>query len=237
MTVAEGEGLIRSRPLAWIVEAAATRPLDVVIPLGIFAGASTLYVRTMTPGLGGGIDSAEFQHAAYDLSIVHPTGYPLYLLLTRVFIAFVPFGEVAWRVNLLSALFCAAAIALVYLITKELSGSRLAGVFAAGLAATHPLIWQQATIAEVNSLNLLLIAALMYALLRWARESPDERGPPLEVAGLLLGLALANHRVSLLALPGVILFIAWAVRDGRRLSLVGAARTVGATLLPLLLYL
>src|SRR3954469_16881438 len=70
--------------------------------LGLLGGAGLLYGRTLAPGLGGTIDSAEFQHAAYRLGIVHPTGYPLYLLLARAWIALVPGGEVAWRVNLLS---------------------------------------------------------------------------------------------------------------------------------------
>src|SRR5690349_15736440 len=71
---------------------------------GVLAlGAGALYLRTLAPGLGGTVDSAEFQHAAAHLDIVHPTGYPLYLLLARIWISLVPFGEVAWRVNLWSA--------------------------------------------------------------------------------------------------------------------------------------
>lgn len=206
------------------------------IAAAIFVNSSVLYVTTMTPGLGGGVDSAELQHAAYRLSIVHPTGYPLYLLMTRAFIALVPFGDVAWRVNLLSALCAAGAVALVYAIASFLTRSRVAGVFAAALTATHPLVWQQATIAEVNSLNLLLVAALVYILLRWASPEEDGWRPPLVLAGLLFGLALANHRVSLLALPGALLFIVWSVREGAPLSTRSALRTLGAALLPLLLY-
>ena len=46
--------------------------------------ALLLYMKTLAPSLGGTIDSPEFQQAAYSLSIVHPTGYPLYLMLGRL---------------------------------------------------------------------------------------------------------------------------------------------------------
>src|SRR6478672_11733583 len=77
-------------------------------------GAGALYLRTLAPGLGGTVDSAEFQHAAAHLDIVHPTGYPFYLLLARLWISLVPFGEAAWRVNLLSAVLAVAAVLGVY---------------------------------------------------------------------------------------------------------------------------
>src|SRR5256885_17261742 len=73
-------------------------------------GTAALYLATLAPGLGGTVDSAEFQQAAYSLAIVHPTGYPLYLLLARLWITLLPLGDVAWRVNLLSAVCAVAAV-------------------------------------------------------------------------------------------------------------------------------
>src|SRR5437660_12556176 len=77
-------------------------------------GSLLLYSRTLAPSLGGTIDSAEFQQAAYSLSIVHPTGYPLYLLAGRAWIAIFPFGDPAFRINLLSAIFAALAVWVLY---------------------------------------------------------------------------------------------------------------------------
>src|SRR5215212_8775196 len=157
------------------------------------AGAAALYLGTLAPGLGGTVDSAEFQQAAYSLAIVHPTGYPLYLLLARLWITLLPLGEVAWRVNLLSAVCAVAAALVVYATVLRLTRRPGAGLLAGALLATHALVWEQAVVAEVNSLNLLLVAAVVYALLRWY-----DGAWPLEAAALLGGLALANHRTSLL---------------------------------------
>ena len=78
---------------------------DTLIAAGLFLGSLVLYIRTLAPSLLFG-DSAEFQTIAHTLGIGHPTGYPVYVLLARLF-TLLPIGEVAYRVNLFSA-FCAA---------------------------------------------------------------------------------------------------------------------------------
>jgi hypothetical protein len=81
-----------------------------------------------------------------------------------------------------------------------------------------PLVWSQAARAEVYGLNLLLLAALLWALLT---------GRSTWLAGLLLGLSLTTHLTSLLMLP--LAFV--LTPPGRRLRLA-LATLVG--LLPLL---
>ena len=74
---------------------------DVYVGAIVFLLGLTLYIRTLAPGLLSG-DSAEFQTLAYTLGMTHPTGYPIYVLLAHVF-TLLPFGDMAWRVNLFSA--------------------------------------------------------------------------------------------------------------------------------------
>ncbi|NJN54472.1 MAG: DUF2723 domain-containing protein, partial [Anaerolineae bacterium] len=57
-----------------------------------------VYLLTMSNSVGVA-DSFEFQVVTPKLGIVHPTGYPLYLLLGRLF-TLLPFGTLAWRLNL-----------------------------------------------------------------------------------------------------------------------------------------
>src|SRR5512142_2000566 len=68
-----------------------------------------IYLLTLAPTVYT-FDSAEFATGAYVLGIIHPTGYPLYLVLAKLF-TFIPVGDVAYRVNLLSALFGAVTVA------------------------------------------------------------------------------------------------------------------------------
>lgn len=202
--------------------------------LGVALGGAALYGATLAPGLGGTVDSAEFQQAAAGLSLVHPTGYPLYLLLAHAWIALLPVGEVAWRVNVLSAVFGVATLLVIYATVHYLSDSVAGAVLAAALAATHPLVWPTAVVAEVTSLNNLLVAATLYALLRWAAPA---RAWPFEAVALLYGVALSHHRTSLLLAPASALFVVWTARRGRRLTAATLGRSLLLLGLPMLAYL
>ena len=48
-------------------------------------------------------DSGDLVTAVYVLGIPHPTGYPLYVLLGKLWSVLIPVGTVAWRMSLFSA--------------------------------------------------------------------------------------------------------------------------------------
>ena len=60
----------------------------------------------------------------------HPTGYPLYALLLKLF-TLLPVGEIAYRTNLSSAVLAALAVALVYRIVLKLTGAVVSSMAAA----------------------------------------------------------------------------------------------------------
>ena len=197
----------------------------------IFVLTAALYIRTACPTLGGGFDSEEFQFAAYALEIVHATGYPLYLILGKVFTTLVPVGNIAYRMNLLSALFGAATVALVYLNALTLTRRQIASIAAAALFATNPAVWRQAGVASVGPLNLLLIAAIVYATLLWY-----EKRVSLSLVAFTIGLGLAHHHTTLLFVP-VIIILVLLVDPGILRRPRDIARGVFWLVAPLLLYL
>jgi len=67
----------------------------------VFTGTLFVYLLTVAPTLFG-LDSAEFSAVAYALGVPHATGYPLYVLLGKMF-TYLPFEDVAYRLNLMSA--------------------------------------------------------------------------------------------------------------------------------------
>src|SRR4051794_36511573 len=150
-------------------------------------GSLALYARTVAPSMGGTMDSTEFQEAAYSLSIAHTTGYPLYLLLAHAWITVFPFGDPAFRVNILSGIFAALAVWVLYLLAQEVTRDRLAAAGAAALFAVSGIPWAQASVAEINSLNTLLIGLAFLTTIRWATGKL-----PLAPAALALGLALSH---------------------------------------------
>ena len=66
-------------------------------PLLVALALLPVYLSTMSRTVGQA-DTFEFQVVAPQLGIAHPTGYPLYLLLGKLF-SLLPFGSVAWRIN------------------------------------------------------------------------------------------------------------------------------------------
>jgi hypothetical protein len=188
----------------------------------------------MAPSLGGTIDSAEFQQAAYSLAVVHPTGYPLYLLLARLWITVVPFGDPAFRVNLLSTVFAALAVGVLYLTVHHLTHSIPASAAGAILYSVQAMPWAQAGVAEINSLTILLIGLAFLALLKWG-----DGAWPLPIFALIYGLAVSHHRTALLYAPLLLAFGLLAARRGtsRRLDWRDAGFSIGLFLLPFLAYI
>jgi len=179
------------------------------LPLVILiASLLGIYLATLAPGLtwaDAGGDGGDLIAAAAAGGVAHPTGYPLYLLLARLFQA-LPVGSLAFRTNLMSALAAALAGGLVYKLVVhylEISGkfrfwpAGLAAGFAFGLA---PVVWSQAVITEVYALQGLLTAAILYMYTRTGGQKAVDSW-----RGLLLGLAMGNHMTTLLLVPAALL--------------------------------
>src|SRR3989344_4733107 len=78
-----------------------------------------LYIKTLAPTYIP-VDSAEFALCMHFWGVCHPPGFPLYVLLGKLFTDFFPFGTLIYKANLLSAIFGASTILFVFLTLKEL---------------------------------------------------------------------------------------------------------------------
>ncbi len=198
--------------------------------LVIGSAAFGLYVSTMAPSLGGMTDSEEFQHTAYTLGIAHPTGYPIYLLLGKLWTMIIPWGDVPWRLNLMSAFWGALAVGALYVVVHRLTERQGSAMVVASVLAVSPMFWREATVSDIVTLNAFLVIALLGILLLWR-----EGRMPLEAVGAGYGLCLAHHRSTILLLPALLFFI---FEHRSRLGGRSAAwRAILAFFVPLLLYL
>ncbi|HSM58536.1 MAG TPA: DUF2723 domain-containing protein [Candidatus Sulfomarinibacteraceae bacterium] len=211
----------------------------------LFAGicAFLLYLSTLAPDLAWdyhGADGGELITAAVTLGVPHPPGYPLYTILGRL-VAALPFGTVAYRFNLLSALCMSVAVTLssaaaFFVLQQSVPRSDLerrsaampilAATTAGLVLALLPLVWQQALIAEVYGLNLLLLSAFLFQLVRQGKEHNGW------LAGLFLGLAITGHLTSLFMAP--LAAVGTARARWPRLAAGAAAGASPYLLLPLL---
>ena len=209
---------------------------DPLIASGVGLAAFLLYLRTMAPSVACIFcDSLEFQLVTYKLGIAHPTGYPLYTLLGKLF-AFLPLGDVAYRVNLMSAFFGALTVAFLYLTMRLALNFRLPALLGALVFAVSPVFWSQAVIAEVYTLNSMFVALTLFLLLRWKESVEEGKGGSLRPLALAYGFSLTHHRTMLLLAPAMAAFILWVdkglFKRGREW-----ARLTPLFLAPLLLYL
>lgn len=186
----------------------------------------------------GRADTFEFQVTAPVLGVAHPTGYPLYILLGKLF-SLLPLGKIATRVNLTSVVAATASVTLVYAVLRRaLVVDGLVATLAALVFGFSPVLWSQAVVAEVYALHNVFVAAILGGAL-WLVASPGERVPEaahaLIVPGLLAltGLSLTNHLTTVLLIPALALalLLAWP-----RLTWKQWALAAGLFLAGLLIY-
>jgi len=184
-----------------------TASLTKYAPPGILASSLLLlYWDTMAPGLTWahqGSDGGDLITAAAVGGVAHPTGYPVYLIIARVF-QLLPLGSLAYRTNIMSAVFAVLAALLVYgVVTKYLSDKGvdhywLPGIIAAYSFGLAPILWSQAVITEVYTLHAFFIALILYLFLIRSSSWIDR------LRGVVLGLAMGNHITSIFLLPAAI---------------------------------
>jgi hypothetical protein len=218
-------------------------------PLVIGFSAFLLYLLTAGPSIVELFDdSLEFQLVGPTFGIAHPTGYPLYVILGGLWSRLLPIGNWAWRMNALSALFGAIAVGLLFALTRRMvtthdgRPNQWAGLAAALCFGLGSVWWSQATIAEVYTLHIALVAAILSVTVGMNQSMGDSASIPPSVDRrmtwlfLLFGLGLAHHRTTLLLAPGVAIYLLWSVPGiwrPRRIWLLWALALVA----PLLLYL
>ena len=193
------------------------RRLTLAISAALFVAALALYVATLAPDVLAA-DSGELQTVAAQLGVAHPPGFPLYVLLAHLFTR-LPVGSPAHAVNLLSAVFAALTVVVVYRTGLLLAGRHLAALVGALALGTATTFWSQATTANVRSLTALFAALFIYALVcfgiatsngsagmghggRPIRQNTTPADRALIWAALFIGFGLTHH-VSLVFLAAV----------------------------------
>ena len=171
-----------------------------------------LYWQTLLPGVVGG-DAGELQFAGPLLALVHPTGQPLYVLMGKLWSVVIPFGTVAWKLNLLAAVCTAAGGAsltwLIFRIYRNLPIGIIAGLVL-GLGAT---VWGQAVLADKYGFNVFLAVWIVGLAVWWSREYDTPHGDRLLVAlSVAFGVGLLHHRSLGLFAVGIGIMVVFRLR-------------------------
>ena len=235
----------------------------------LLSAAVTLWlvIPTLAPGVfpgAGGGDTAEFQTVAPVLGTAHPTGYPAYVILGFIASHLFPFGDAAYRMNLLQAFLAAGAVAGMVAVVQYLTGMRWIALAVGLLLVTMPtfspvvvsfpnsgftstpLFWRLSTYADPHMFHVALVTLIFLLLLVWERRRTDRDAKRrlradrwLVAAAAVYGVAFANHSLTLMLVPAIGLFVLAVVPRiilQWRLILTCAA-VLGATIVVLFLEL
>jgi tetratricopeptide (TPR) repeat protein len=212
--------------------------------------AFAVLVAHAAPGLALG-DAGELTTAAFTLGVAHETGFALYCVIAKA-AALVPLGDVAFRVNVLSAAAGALAAWLAYRLVRDHAArasanggdaandggpaaeradaaAELGGVAAAAVLISGLTFFRASTVAEVYAPTAAAIA-LAFVLLARAAAGERAAGPVLALVG---GLSLGLHaQLRIVVGPASAVWALWRLRRGDRWPLLAPlALALGAAVL------
>ena len=190
-----------------------------------------LYLLTLAQTLVLG-DPTEFTFVANILGIAHPPGYAFITVLGKLFQTLIPFGEIPWRMHLLSATAATVAALFIYAIVRAVSRvsvgttksktillfGTLASIFAALTVATGADFWQHAIHTNPHIITATFLAANLFFLTRWyaalMSHPGDQKGNSGSCARRWLfafsfsaGLGVTHHPLTVFAFPAYAIFI------------------------------
>jgi hypothetical protein len=177
-------------------------------------------------------DVGEIQNALARWGIIHHSGYPQYSVIGSFFVTALRWIgiEPAASASLFSALWGAAAAALIAVLAQEL-GARgpmaLMGALAAALATS---VWVFASLAEVHTLTLVFTLSTLLFAVRFGRAGKQR---DLTLLALFFSQGVIHQR-SVVFLAPALLTLVW---PQLRTLWHGLGRAAGVSLCALLTYL
>src|SRR5690349_864436 len=198
------------------------RRLNYIFAWGVFLVSAITYLYTMQKTLSFW-DCGEFIACAYTISIPHPPGAPLWILLGKV-ATMVPIGSnPALRMNALAAISSAFSSMFLYLVIvgvikawKSHIKDNWEAIMIFSAAAIGALSftfsdaeWFNANESEVYALGTMLVALCVWLLMYWW-EKADEKGNEryLMLIAFIVGLSLGIHLlvVQVILVGGVLYY-------------------------------
>ncbi len=191
----------------------------------VFLLTTSFYIFTLSPSLAWGdgvklqteaitgesfilaeMPAEEFSPDPFIFSRVGVAAWdhPLYIMLGYGLVESFSSVDSLWLVNLISAIFGAASVTVVFLIAHRLTASVVASCFAAfALAVSHTFWWHSST-AEVYTLFLFL---LLVSYMLFDEYEKIQQKKFLIGGAFFLGLAASNHILAFLALPAFVVYV------------------------------
>jgi tetratricopeptide (TPR) repeat protein len=179
-----------------------SNPPILLISLLLFTLCVSIYLKTLANQVYTA-DCGEMIAASYVLGILHATGYSAYCILNRFAITFIPFGSVAFRVSLTSAIFGALAVVFVFLYLSSVCKVFTAAFVAAILGLSYTF-WSQSIVQEVYSLHMLFLSLTLWAAGKLNKKFSTQY---FFLLAFIMGLSVTNHALTWFSFPAILLYL------------------------------
>ena len=218
-----------------------------------FIIAAVTYCLTVEP-TASFWDCPEFILSGNKLEVGHPPGAPFFMLAANFFSLFAAPGNVAYMVNIMSALMSAAGILFLFwsithltrkLIvgnSREITGAQTITILASGLVGALAYTWSDtywfsAVEGEVYSFSSLFTAVVFWLILKWEDNADSPHSDRwLILIAYLVGLSIGVHLLNLLCIPAIVLVVYYKKFPGKNWEYTLLALAVSAILVAIVLY-
>lgn len=172
----------------------------------VFLATVALYAATCAPG-SVWQDSGVYQYRIWQNDIEGELGlalsHPLYHIIGIV-VKYIPIGEFGYRINLISAVSGAFAVANLFLLLRLWLKKNFPAILAAITLALSHTFWRHAVIAEDYTMYAALLLTELLMLLQYVKT---KRVIFLYLLGLVNGLAVATHMFASIAFVCYLVFL------------------------------
>lgn len=159
------------------------------------------------------IDSGELAAVSYTLGIAHPTGYPLYTLISYFF-AHLP-GEPVYFLNVLSGLLTVGGLICLFIIGYRILRDVLSPVLIVSIAAFAPTIWRTSVTNEVYPLTIFFSLCILMLTFRIKTDRD------FYLLMYVIGLSLTNHIIIITLVIPVAVYLLVAFKPSLKKILLG----------------
>ncbi len=196
-----------------------------IAALGVFVLTLAFYLYTLQPSLSWG-DGTRLQREAITgesfilaelVEVDFPPDpfpfarlgiaawdHPLYVVMGYVLVRLLPGIHDLWLVNLISAVFGAGTVALLFWLCFAHTRSLIGSLYAALALAVAHTFWFHAATPEVYTLFAFL---LLLTLIFYDRYERTGSRRALAGSAFTLGLGLSNHLLAGLAVPAMLIYL------------------------------
>jgi hypothetical protein len=161
-----------------------------------------IYLLTLEHKLIGG-DTAWYANQIPEMSIMVPTGYPTFSMLEKLF-TLVPFGDMAYKLNLFSAIFGALTILFLFLSINKLVKNEFVSFVGSMIFAFIMPFWEVANRLEFDTLNSFFIVLVLFSAVLYSENKTRKY---LYFFFFSLGLSLTNHPIAFFVVPAIVLYV------------------------------